>query len=203
MDRLLFVYPTNPKTLKWNINKVDKRLLKNYDNIISSLLDLEKKREPLPIEEKAKKYLFKWQNERPENFLFDYERSIEIKLQQYVLRFSLIIQLLFHTCNEGDKNKIELKSIKAGIKLFEYYKINAIRVRIQTSASNYLESLTELQQNIYKELDKEFSTKDGVNVACKVEKNGKPRISERQFKTYLNDKKLFKKVSRGIYKKVL
>lgn len=203
MDRLLFVYPTNPKTLKWNINKVDKRLLNNYTNIINSLLDLENNHETLPIEKHAKEYLFKWQNNRPEDFLFDYERSIEIKLQQYVLRFSLIIQLLFYACEEGHKNQIELRSIKAGIKLFEYYKKNAIRVRVQTNESNYLESLTELQRNIYGELNKHFTTSEGVKIACKVGKNGKPRVSDRQFKTYLNDRKLFKKISRGNYQKIL
>ena len=157
----------------------------------------------LPIEQNAKEYLFNWQNERPEDFLFDYERSIEIKLQQYVLRFSLVIQLLYYACKEGDKVQIELKAIKAGIKLFEYYKVNAIRVRVQTNTSNYLESLTELQRNIYGELNKEFTTAEGLKVACKIGKNGKPRISDRQFKTYLNDRKLFKRVSRGKYKKVL
>ena len=203
MDRLLFVYPTNPKTIKWNINKVDKRLLDNYKNIITCLLDLDNKKELLPIEQNAKEYLFNWQNDRPEDFLFDYERSIEIKLQQYVLRFSLVIQLLYYACKEGDKIQIGLKAIKAGIKLFEYYKVNAIRVRVQTNASNYLESLTELQRNIYGELNKEFTTAEGLKVACKIGKNGKPRISDRQFKTYLNDRKLFKRVSRGKYKKVL
>ena len=203
MDRLLFVYPTNPKTLKWNIKKVDKRLLDNYTNIISCLLDLENEMEILPIELKAKEYLFEWQNSRPEDFLFDYERSIEIKLQQYVLRFALIIQLLFYACKEGAKKQIELQSIKAGIHLFEYYKANAIRVRVQTSESNYLESLTELQRNIYNELPKEFATSQGIKIACKLDKNDKPRVSDRQFKTYLNDRKLFKKISRGNYKKVL
>jgi Protein of unknown function (DUF3987) len=206
MDRLLFVYPEDQKTLKWNINTVDEILLQNYFAIISNLMDLELNEKNtsnvIPIEKKAKKHLFKWQNNRPENYLFDYERSIEIKLQQYVIRFALILQLLHHTVDKRSKNEIELFAIKGGIKLFNYFHHTAIRVRHEVIKKYYLETLTELQKNILEELPKNFTTGEAIKIACKIIK-GKPRVSQRQFKTYLKDTKLFKRISHGNYEKLL
>lgn len=206
MDRLLFVYPDNQKTLKWNINKIDNVHLQNYYSIITNLIELERgddgKSILIPIEDNAKEHLFNWQNNRPENYLFEYERSIDIKLQQYVIRFALILQLIHHTVNKCSKDKIELFAIQGGINLFKYFYHNAIRVRHEITKKNYLETLTVLQKTILDELPKEFSTRQGVLIACK-NINGKPRISERQFKTYLNDQKLFKKLAHGKYEKRL
>jgi len=206
MDRLLFVYPEEQKTLKWNIDRVDEILLQNYFAIISNLIDLDfdenNNSNILPIEKTAKEYLFNWQNNRPEEYFFEYERSIEIKLQQYVIRFALILQLIHSTVNNQPKNEVELFAIKGGIKLFKYFYHTAIRVRNEVVKKNYYETLTELQKNILKDLKDKFSTAEGIKIACK-KINGKPRISERQFKTYLKDTKLFKRTSHGNYEKLL
>ena len=204
MDRLLFVYPDTQKTLKWNINKVDERILENYFSIISNLIETSiEQEEPLlvPIEESAKKYLFDWQNNRPEDYLFEYERSIEIKLQQYVIRFALILQSIHDTANESSINKIEIFAIKGGIKLFHYFYNNAIKVRQEIIKKAYIDTLTVLQKTILNELPNAFKTGEGLKIACK-KINDKPRISQRQFKTYLADRKLFKKVSHGNYEKL-
>jgi len=206
MDRLLFVYPCSQKTFKWNINKVDDSVLENYFAVISNLIDLgnEVSETPviIPIEESAKKHLFDWQNNRPEDYLFDYERSIEIKLQQYVIRFALIIQLSHHVTDKRTKNEIELFSIKGAIQLFHYFHTNALKVRSEISKRDYLETLTELQKSILIELPKIFTTGEGVKIACRMIKDI-PRISERQFKTYLKDVKLFKRISHGNYEKLI
>jgi len=206
MDRLLFVYPENQKTIKWNIKKVDDDVLENYFSIISNLIDLDGESNEdiniLEIEKEAKEYLFYWQNNRPDNYFFDFERSIEIKLQQYVIRFALLLQLIHFATGYKSKTEIEMFAIKGAIRLFEYFYHNAIKVRSEIVKKNYLETLTELQKTILKELPKKFTTKTGVEIACK-KAGGKQRISERQFKTYLNDRKLFKRVSHGNYEKIL
>lgn len=204
LDRLLFVYPENQKALKWNIDNVVPQKLENYYNIISNLIELSDSIESsivIPIEKKAKEYLFNWQNNRPENHLFDFERSIDIKLQQYVIRFSLIIQLLHHITDNKSKDQIELFAIKGGIELYYYFHHNAMKVRRIISNEGYFEGLTELQKTIFKELPKKFSTAQGINIACRTI-DGKPRISDRQFKKILKDKKLFKRVSHGKYEKI-
>ncbi len=204
MDRLLFVYPDTQNTLKWNLNKVDDRILKNYFSIISNLIEASiDQQTPLliPIEKNAEKHLFDWQNNRPENFLFEYERSIEIKLQQYVIRFALILQSIHHAANKNTLDEIEMFAIRGGIKLFHYFYNNAIKVRQEIIKKEYIETLTELQKAILDDLPKNFSTSQGVKIACK-KINNKPRISDRQFKTYLKDTNLFKKISHGHYEKL-
>lgn len=208
LDRLLFVFPELQSNIKWNTNKVNEIILQNYFTTISNLIDLQfdenNESQIIPIEEEAKRYLFHWQNSRPENYLFEYERSIEIKLQQYVIRFALIIQMLFHASESATDREVQLFAIKGGIKLFDYFYFNAIKVRDETIKRNYYESLSELQKTILDDLpsNKSFPTAEGVKIACK-KVNGKPRVSERQFKTYLKDRKLFKKVAHGIYEKLL
>lgn len=206
MDRLLFVYPEDPKSIKWNLNKVDSIILENYFVIISNLVDLKSNDgEPnvIPLEREAKEYLFNWQNNRPNDYFFDYERSIEVKLQNYVIRFALILQLIYYASDKTNKKeRVELFAVKGAIKLFDYYYNTALKVRNEISKKNYLETLTELQRTILKELPEEFSTKEGIAIACQ-QVNSKPRISQRQFKTYLKDRKLFRRLKHGVYKKLM
>tara|TARA_R110002124_G_scaffold38904_1_gene123049 strand:+ start:25 stop:489 length:465 start_codon:yes stop_codon:yes gene_type:complete len=154
------------------------------------------------METEAKEYLFRWQNNRPDKFFFDYERSVEIKLQQYVLRFALILQLIHSTVESVSKNQVDISSIKGAIQLFDYFYNNAIQVRTEILKKNYFETLTELQKNILNELPKTFTTAEGLKIACKLIE-GKPRVSDRQFKTYLKDVKLFKRLAHGSYEKIV
>ncbi|RVT71207.1 DUF3987 domain-containing protein [Flavobacterium sufflavum] len=206
MDRLLFVYPNEEKILQWNIESINKVLFNNYNALIHNLIEIGDE-DPnvstvIEIEPEAKEYLFRWQNNRPYKFFFDYERSIEIKLQQYVLRFTLILHLIHSIVECKSKNKIEIYSIKGAIKLFDYFLNNAIKVRTEILKKNYFETLTELQKNILNELPKTFTTAEGIKIACKLIE-GKPRVSDRQFKTYLKDLKLFKRLAHGSYEKIV
>lgn len=204
MDRLLFVYPTEEKILRWNKESVNKVLVDNYTTLIHNLLELGDEDSNvsivIPMETEAKEFLFSWQNNRPDKFFFDYERSIEIKLQQYVLRFSLILELIHSTVANRSINTVSIHSIKGAIKLFDYFYHNAVQVRTEIMRKNYFETLTEGQKNILNELPKTFTTAEGIKIACKLI-DGKPRISDRQFKTYLKDLKLFKRVAHGSYEK--
>ena len=150
----------------------------------------------------AKEDLFEWQNNRPDKFFLDYERSIEIKLQQYVLRFALILQLIQSTVENNPIEEVTIKSIKGAIQLFDYFYHNAIQVRVEILKKNYFETLTELQKNILNELPKTFATAEGIKIACKLI-DGKSRVSDRQFKTYLKDPKLFKRLAHGSYEKIV
>jgi hypothetical protein len=206
MDRLLFVYPNEEKILRWNIETVNKVLIDNYTALIHNLLELgnEDPNESIviPLETEAKEFLFRWQNNRPDKFFFDYERSIEIKLQQYVLRFALILELIQSTVANKSIITVSIQSVRSAIKLFDYFYHNAVQVRTEIMRKNYFETLTEGQKSILNELPKTFTTAEGIKIACKLI-DRKPRISDRQFKTYLKDLKLFKRVAHGSYEKVI
>lgn len=204
VERLLFVYPDELGEIKWSLEDIDPIYLENYNSIIDNLINRSSKKEKhlLPLSKKAQKTLFDWKNNRDKNYFFDYERSTEVKLEEYVIRFSLILQLLDDACNNKESNEIKETSVIGAIKLYKYFKYNAIKVRLKTVYESYYENLTDLQKQVYKELPDEFKTAEGVLIATK-KVNGKSRISERSFKTFLRDKKLFKKISRGIYSKLL
>ncbi|PQJ82621.1 DUF3987 domain-containing protein [Polaribacter glomeratus] len=207
MDRLLFVYPENLEKVLWNNNEIDKIHLTNYNNIISNLLDLKNDSQDSPvilkIEKKAQEFLNTWQNNNKTVDLFEYERGISVKLEDYIYRFSLIIQLLSSAIVEGEnKAEVQLAAVKGGIKLYDYFFHNAMKVRDQLAPKNYLESLTPLKKAILKDLPNTFSKEVSMKLACKVI-DGKPRISERSLHTLLKDEKLFIKVSHGEYEKVI
>lgn len=205
IDRFLFVFPKMVSDILWNLNEIDDSILDNYYKIIDKIIEIrEKKSTPIELQytKEAKEYLVKWQNNRPRTFFFEYERSIEKKLQQYVIRFSLILQVVEQVTNNKAIENVELKAVKGAIKLFNYFRENAIKVREEISPKDYRETLTELQKEILSDLPEKFKTAEGIEKACIIVDGNKPRISVRQFKTYLNDKKLFKRVSHGNYEKV-
>ena len=207
MDRFLFVYPEKLEKIKWNNNVIDEIYITNYHTTISNLLNLKNDNENshtiLKIEKKAQKFLNEWQNNNKTSDLFEYERGISVKLEDHVYRFSLILQLLSNAITGKENNiDIQLTTIKGAIKLYDYFFLNAMKVRDQLTVNDYYESLNELQKKILEDLPSEFNTKEGVEIACK-KVNDRARISERQFKTYLKNKKMFKHISRGSYKKML
>jgi len=208
LDRLLFVYPENIEKIKWNNKKIKPIYLSNYQNIISNLLNLkcdntESNPKLYTIEKNAQKYLNKWQNENTTNDLFEYERGISIKLEDYIFRFILILHLISAaTKNKNAKKEIPLSTIKNGIQLYEYFFFNAMKVRDQLIPQNYLDTLTPLKKEIIEQLPNSFTTGEGTAKVCKII-NGRKQISERSFMTFLRDRRIFKRISHGKYEKVI
>ena len=104
------------------------------------------------------------------------------KLDIYVIRFSLILQLSRWACDESDKKEIDSTSVQ-GI----------------TNSSTMLEQLPTDKLSLYNTLPVEFTTSEGITVAQKQ------NISVDSFKRFLADKKgkLFENVKHGRYKKLI
>lgn len=204
VDRLLFVYPQKFNSIKLNRNNIGKRVLNNYQNFIQNLIVLNQEPEIMQYTDEAFSFCVEWQKKRPDEYFFDYERAVDVKLRDHVHRFSIILQKI-HDKSDGKVSKyIGLETLKKSIKLFEYFLSTAIKARENTIQKDYLESLNQLQSDIYNDLpkDRKFTTSEGIKIACK-KVNGKPRISDRHFKTFLNDQKLFKRIKRGEYRIIL
>ena len=120
--------------------------------------------------------------------------SIYCKLEIYIIRFCLIIQLARWTCGECDKEAIDLLSVERAIRLTEYFKNSAISVQ------NILNEnmLTAQQQAIVNHLPATFTTAQAHDVA--KENDMKSRTLER----FLNDNigVLFRKEKHGEYSKI-
>ena len=203
-DRLLFVYPDCFKPIKWSDKTLSTRVVENYSKLIEAILANEFT-EPQIIEfsKEGRKTLISWQNELKEiEFLFEYERQISVKLENYTLRFCIILEVIECLCKQIEVYEISKKTVLNAIKLYHYFYNNAIKIKEDIYSKSYFDSLTNLQKEIYKELDVEFTTHEGFKIACK-EIHNKPRTSKRSFQRFLKDKKLFEKLNHGKYKKLI
>lgn len=183
------------------INNIER----DWQAIIQHLIDMEcpineqQEIEPhvLSFTEEAKARLYEWQHhfsEQCDNETNDTIVSIYFKLEIYIIRFCLIIQLARWTCGECDKEAIDLLSVERAIRLTDYFKNSAISVQ------NILNEnmLTAQQQAIVNHLPATFTTAQAHDVA--KENDMKSRTLER----FLNDNigVLFRKEKHGEYSKI-
>ena len=66
------------------------------------------------------------------------------KLDIYVIRFSLILQLSRWACDESDKKEIDSTSVEGAISIVEYFRITAKRVQGITNSSAMLNSYRQI-----------------------------------------------------------
>ena len=205
IDRILFVMPNLQQKARWSDRELPENIERDWQAIIQHLIDMEcpineqQEIEPhvLSFTEEAKARLYEWQHhfsEQCDNETNDTIVSIYCKLEIYIIRFCLIIQLARWTCGECDKEAIDLLSVERAIRLTEYFKNSAISVQ------NILNEnmLTAQQQAIVNHLPATFTTAQAHDVA--KENDMKSRTLER----FLNDNigVLFRKEKHGEYSKI-
>jgi hypothetical protein len=179
IDRILFVMPESVLKSRWNDRETPEELEIQWQQIIDKLIA-----QDCPHDEN---------NElQPQCLPFD-EGAKYCKLEIYIIRFCLIIQLARWTCGECDKTTIDLESVNRAILLAEYFRTTAVKV--QTTVSQ--EQLSELHRNIYLNLPHRFTTAEGISIA---ESYG---MKEHAFKMFLKRHigTLFRKENHGEYSK--
>ena len=140
IDRILFVMPNLQQKARWNDKELPENIEQEWNAIIDKLIQQEYalnefgEIEPqiLLFTEDAKRRLYEWQHHFSE--LCDQETndiivSIYCKLEIYIIRFCLIIQLARWTCGECGKTYIDLLTVERAIKLTEYFKESALSVQ--------------------------------------------------------------------------
>jgi hypothetical protein len=206
IDRILFVIPDNIQKTYWNETELNPIHADNWNNIISSLVNLSlnfddtlnPEPEVLKFSPEAKQILFEWQrsntdqcNEAENEAL----SGIFSKLEMYVVRLALIIEMMRYACGEGNKKSISAESAQGAIKLVEYFRNSATKVNSILSDSTPLDMQPENKRILYNALPEKFATGQGLSIAEGL------GIPERTFKRFLNDKELFNNVSWGYYEK--
>lgn len=205
IDRILFVMPNLQQKARWNDKELPENIEKEWNAIIDKLIQQEYalnefgEIEPhiLLFTEDAKRRLYEWQHHFSE--VCDQETndtivSIYCKLEIYIIRFCLIIQLARWTCGECDKTHIDLLTIERAIKLTEYFKESALSVQNILNEN----ALNRQQQAIVNLLPPVFTTAQAIQIA---EQSG---MKERTFQRFLNDNigTLFRKEKHGEYSKI-
>lgn len=205
IDRILFVMPNLQQKARWNDKELPENIEQEWNAIIDRLIQsechLDEHGEIAPqilfFSEDAKRRLYEWQHHFSE--LCDRETndtivSIYCKLEIYIIRFCLIIQLARWTCGECDKTYIDLLTVERAIRLTEYFKESALSVQNILNEN----ALTCQQQTIVNLLPSSFTTAQAIELA---EQNG---MKERTFQRFLNDNigTLFRKEKHGEYSKI-
>ncbi len=132
--------PNLQQKARWNDKELPENIEQEWNAIIDKLIQQEYalnefgEIEPhiLLFTEDAKRRLYEWQHHFSE--LCDRETndtivSIYCKLEIYIIRFCLIIQLARWTCGECDKTCIDLLTVERAIKLTGVFQ----RIRIERS----------------------------------------------------------------------
>lgn len=218
IERILFAYPDNQDKPHLSREKISPKLTDNWNLYIDNLYQLklmtDDYQNPKPTvltfspEAKDAFRFWQWQNTEFINSLDnDSIRSIFSKLEPYIIRFSLLLQMLYWTTEEAEKNWVELKAMKGAIKLVEHYRRNALKVHaflgrheplvpkdVQTDP---LAFLAANKRKLLETLPKEFTTCEAISKGSILDNP----IKERAIKDFLKQNPLLEKVSHGVYRK--
>ena len=155
----------------------------------------------LSMNSEAKEYFFSWWNEKVEriNRIEDDADvdSREMKHPSHVARLALIIQVLRYASDESHLQFVDPVSVKAAIRLNDYFEDSYIRIR-SFVADNTCEEPPKVLLSL---LPDTFDTKTAIAVGKELQ-----NISERTVMNYLRElchSRLLKKSKAGHYEKMV
>ena len=199
LDRFLFIYPAKQEKDNLNEAPVDKSILNSWEVLASQLyssLDDDQETKYTTCTTEARRMLIKWINDHKGENEDENITGLFQKLHSYLLRLTLIVYIMEWITGENKKGVINEQTAEKGIKLVEYFKETALKVRAEMySNDTYLDSLSEDKQALYNRLNERFRTSEAV------EKGKALNISERNIKYFITDKRLFKKLAHGVFEK--
>lgn len=212
LDRILFVFPKSPQISPW-INRDDdgermSAAATKWENIINKVFALnydteaeEKIPHVLSMDRDAKEYFFSWWNRKVEriNQIEDDAEvdSREMKHPAHVARLALIIQVLRYASDESHLQFVDIISLKAAIRLNDYFEDSYIRLRSFVANDTY----EEPPKVLLSLLPDTFDTKTAIAIG--KEQQG---ISERTVMNYLKElchRRLLRKAKAGHYEKIV
>ncbi len=207
MERFRFRFPNSAKNENWRDSTPDTAaVISRWHSIVRKLTNI-----PIQVDSYdtpqptvinysvgAWQILKEWQKDNAQRINDEDEAlaGVLVKMEQHVVRLSLLLQLLSWAAGEGDLTAIDVPAIEGAIKLSTYFTRTAERVRNIISNADPLAELTERDKRYYHELPKgNFTTDMAMEVAKKIP------IPERTAKRFMSNKNLFKKEQHGIYSK--
>lgn len=217
LDRILFVLPKSREVSKWTSRDDDGEktslAAKRWEKILDKVLALdydtgtegdgmeEHAAHVLSMNSEAKEYFFSWWNEKVEriNRIEDDADvdSREMKHPAHVARLALIIQVLRYASDESHLQFVDPVSVKAAIRLNDYFEDSYIRIR-SFVADNTCEEPPKVLLSL---LPDTFDTKTAIAVGKELQ-----NISERTVMNYLRELchcRLLKKSKAGHYEKMV
>lgn len=155
LDRFLFVYPENLEPHLFTGLDIPEAHKENYKRLINNLL--EAPHQTIKTDASNIEIFKQWQHQKATEYFNDtLERSIQAKMETYVWRLALIIEVMQQAVTGSFNISLQNENLEKAIGLVEYFRLNALRVHDKIMTKNPLEDLTALQLDLYKALPYEF-----------------------------------------------
>lgn len=206
IDRLLFVWPDGLEKPLWTDDELNEPLQEAYQDAIGRLLDLqfdaENKAHTLTMETRARKRLFQFNNEENKPLCDGAENEalagIYGKFDFHTPRLVIALHLLWWAYDgKGDiPQLVEVQTVERAIKAAKYFRSQALKVFNRLHNSNPVDDLPADKRKAYEALPGEFQKADGQAIAERL------GMHPKTFSRFLTDRKLFEKVSHGVYSKI-
>ena len=213
-DRFLFVYPKDRKISVWrrndrNTGRPD--ILGKWRDILGRMLDIpcivdEKSNTVSPLvinmDDEAEEYFYNWYNG-----IIDEVNAIEddnevesrkMKLNGNAARLALIFQIMKWAAGEGEMRSIEADSVKAAIRMIEYYEVSYRR----TQDAVVTGSISDTKDVWLSLLGETFTSGDAVIAGRKVEMSRRSVYYALEQLCRLKNP-VIEKVSHGVYHKII
>ena len=205
-SRFLKVYPEIDKMPSWNDTAMPDSVLEEWERIIRKVVaatpstDQEGKATSIELlfSQEAKLRVIQWKDE-VNNKVYaetdsDAVRALCGKLETYLVRFCLVIQIMHGICGESGMDEIEPRTAELAIRLTEYFRNMESRIAPEIETGILDNRFTELLGN----LRDSFTTAEAVREALQL------GISESSVKRFLRDggRGFVKKKSHGCYRKI-
>ena len=205
-SRFLKVYPEIDKMPSWNDTAMPDSVLEEWERIIRKVVtvtpstDQEGKATSIELlfSQDAKLRIIQWKdainNKAYAETDSDAVRALCGKLETYLVRFCLVIQIMHCICGESGMDKIEPGTAELAIRLTEYFRNMESRIAPEIETGILDNRFTELLGN----LRDSFTTAEAVREALQL------GISESSVKRFLRDggRGFVKKKSHGCYRKI-
>lgn len=205
-SRFLKVYPEIDKMPSWNDTAMPDSVLEEWERIIRKVVaatpstDQEGKATSIELlfSQESKLRIIQWKDE-VNNKVYaetdsDAVRALCGKLETYLVRFCLVIQIMHCICGESGMDKIEPGTAELAIRLTEYFRNMESRIAPEIETGILDNRFTELLGN----LRDSFTTAEAVREALQL------GISESSVKRFLRNggRGFVKKKSHGCYRKI-
>ena len=205
-SRFLKVYPEIDKMPSWNDTAMPDGVLEEWERIIRRVItvtpstDQEGKATSIELlfSQEAKLRVIQWKDEVNNKAYAETDsdavRALCGKLETYLVRFCLVIQIMHCICGESGMDEIEPRTAELAIRLTEYFRNMESRIAPEIEPGILDNRFTELLGN----LRDSFTTAEAVREALQL------GISESSVKRFLRDggRGFVKKKSHGCYRKI-
>ena len=205
-SRFLKVYPDIATMPSWNEASMPEEVLDEWERIIRQVdavqppAGQEGKTNSLELffSQAAKQCLIRWKNEVNSRIYVESESEAEKalcgKLETYLIRFCLVIQVMRSICGEADMNEIDEESADRAIRLTEYFRAMESRIAPEMEVGMLDQRHTELLFL----LPSSFTTSEAVGIGKRI------GLSESTVKRFLREgaREFIRKEAHGHYCKI-